>query len=196
MTGPAANRQVHRERAEVDAIAVGSGTVLVDDPWLTVRGVYRHRPLTRVVFDRRLRTPPSVRLLSTVSSGPVIIVTEAASVERQADRARELIAAGAVIEAVGPDGARGVSFLAEALRRLAQAGINSLIVEGGPTLHAAFWRARLVDRVEIFLAPTFLRPAGVPWNVTDVGTVAALRETAVGFAGEDVRIEGYVHRTD
>jgi diaminohydroxyphosphoribosylaminopyrimidine deaminase/5-amino-6-(5-phosphoribosylamino)uracil reductase len=194
LTGAAANRRVHRERAEVDAIAVGSGTVLADDPLLTVRGVYRYRPLTRVIFDRRLRTPLASRLFSTLPSGPVIIVTEATSVEQQADRARELADAGAVVEAV-PDGAGG-SFLADALRRLAHAGINSMIVEGGPTLHDAFWHARLVDRVEIFLAPKFLRPSGVPWNVTDVGTVAALRETTVTVADEDVCIEGYVHRAD
>ena len=58
LTGPAANRRVHRQRAEVDGIGVGSGTVLTDDPLLTPRGAYRARPLTRVVFDRRLRTPP------------------------------------------------------------------------------------------------------------------------------------------
>ena len=65
LTGAAANRLIHRERAEVDAIGVGSGTVLADDPLLTARGAYRTRPLTRVVFDRSLRTPPAARLLST-----------------------------------------------------------------------------------------------------------------------------------
>src|SRR4029450_2987356 len=69
LTGPAANRFIHRERAEVDAIAVGSGTVIADDPVLTARGAYRARPLVRVVFDRRLRTPPAARLLATVDAG-------------------------------------------------------------------------------------------------------------------------------
>ena len=62
-------------RAQVDAIGVGSETVLVDDPLLTAREVYRERPLTRVIFDRRLRTPPSARVFSTLDAGPVIIVT-------------------------------------------------------------------------------------------------------------------------
>ena len=84
LTGPAANRRVHRQRAEVDAIAIGSGTLLVDDPLLTARGAYRARPLTRVVFDRRLRTPPSARLLSTLDRGPVIIVTTAGALRRGA----------------------------------------------------------------------------------------------------------------
>ena len=70
-------------RAAVDAIAVGSETVLVDDPHLTAREVYRERPLVRVVFDRRLRTPARARLLSTLSAGPVIILTAADSLQQR-----------------------------------------------------------------------------------------------------------------
>ena len=77
ITSAAANRRVQYMRAQVDAVAVGSETVLVDDPLLTARDVYRERPLTRVVFDRRLRTPPDARLFSTLSAGPVIILTSA-----------------------------------------------------------------------------------------------------------------------
>src|SRR5204862_4486452 len=65
LTSAAADRHAHRARAEVDAIGVGVGTVLVDDPLLTPRGVYRERPFTRVIFDRRLRTPPHAQVLST-----------------------------------------------------------------------------------------------------------------------------------
>src|SRR6185369_15436468 len=75
LTSAPALRHAHGVRAQVDAIAVGSETVLVDDPLLTAREVYRERPLTRVVFDRRLRIPPTARLMSTLASGPVIIVT-------------------------------------------------------------------------------------------------------------------------
>ena len=86
LTSAAANRHAHRVRAEVDAIGVGVGTILVDDPLLTARGAYRERPLTRVIFDRRLRTPPTARVLSTREAGPVIIVTTAAGAAR-AERA-------------------------------------------------------------------------------------------------------------
>ena len=79
LTSDAGNRHAHAFRAEVDAIGVGVGTVLADDPLLTVRGIYRERPLTRVVFDRRLRTPAHARLLSTLEAGPVIILTTAAA---------------------------------------------------------------------------------------------------------------------
>ena len=67
------SRRAQRLRAEVDAIAVGVETVLVDDPLLTVREVFRPRPLTRVILDRRLRTPSSARLLSTLDAGPVVV---------------------------------------------------------------------------------------------------------------------------
>jgi diaminohydroxyphosphoribosylaminopyrimidine deaminase/5-amino-6-(5-phosphoribosylamino)uracil reductase len=190
LTGTAANEAVHRERAEIDAIAVGSGTVLTDDPLLTARGVYRYRPLRRVVFDRRLRTPPTARLFSTLESGGVIIVTDPSGPRQFPDRARQLGDAGATIECIESDG----SFLLDALRRLAGMEITSLVVEGGPTLHGAFWKAGLVDRLELFIAPRFLRPAGVPWGVTAIGTMASLVDTTVSVLGEDVRIEGHVHR--
>ena len=93
LTSDVANRHAQRVRAEVDAIGVGSGTVLADDPLLTPRGPYRERPLTRVIFDRRLRTPPDARVLSTRDAGPVIIVTTAAGAARAELRGR-LEAAG------------------------------------------------------------------------------------------------------
>ncbi|HXW05288.1 MAG TPA: bifunctional diaminohydroxyphosphoribosylaminopyrimidine deaminase/5-amino-6-(5-phosphoribosylamino)uracil reductase RibD [Vicinamibacterales bacterium] len=194
LTGAESNRLLQRERAEVDAIAVGSGTVLVDDPVLTARGAYRYRPLTRVVFDRRLRTTPAARLFSTLAAGPVIIVTGPTAGQSR-DRAEALAQAGATI--VGVEAGPGsTEFLGAALRRLADAGTTTLVVEGGPMLHAAFWRAGLVDRLELVLTPQFLRPTGVPWDATGIGTVASLVGTAVCFVGEDVWIEGDVHRAD
>ena len=85
---------VHRQRAEVDAIGDRIRDVLVDDPLLTARGAYRDRPLVRVVFDRRLRTPPSARVLSTLDAGPVIIV-ESTRVSSAAMARAEALAAPA-----------------------------------------------------------------------------------------------------
>jgi diaminohydroxyphosphoribosylaminopyrimidine deaminase/5-amino-6-(5-phosphoribosylamino)uracil reductase len=115
LTGPAASRIIHRDRAEVDAIAVGSGTVLADDPVLTPRGAFRYRPLVRVVFDSRLRTPPESRLFSTLKTGPVIIVSTRATfeLEQAQDRIRSLTNAGAEILAVERDGS-----LVQALKQL------------------------------------------------------------------------------
>lgn len=75
LTSALARRHAHSMRAQVDAIGVGSETVLVDDPLLTAREVYRERPLTRVVFDRRRRVPRTARIFSTLSAGPILVVT-------------------------------------------------------------------------------------------------------------------------
>ncbi len=90
LTSAAALRHAHYQRAQVDAIAIGSGTLLVDDPLLTARLVYRARPLTRVVFDRRLRAAPEARIFSTLADGPVIILTSRDAVRQHGERARAL----------------------------------------------------------------------------------------------------------
>jgi len=82
ITSAPALRHAQFTRAWVDAIAVGSETVLVDDPLLTAREIYRERPLVRVVFDRRLRTPPSARLLTTLAFGPVITLSRPSGITR------------------------------------------------------------------------------------------------------------------
>src|SRR5215468_1792532 len=99
LTSSEANRHAHRVRAEVDAIGVGVGTILADDPSLTARGAFRERPLVRVIFDRRLRTPAGAAVLSTSHVGPVIIMTSTESARQDTLRA-PLEAKGAVIESV------------------------------------------------------------------------------------------------
>jgi diaminohydroxyphosphoribosylaminopyrimidine deaminase/5-amino-6-(5-phosphoribosylamino)uracil reductase len=194
LTGAEASSAVHRERAEVDALAVGSETLRVDDPLLTARGVYRYRPLTRVVFDRRLRTPVSAKLLATRDAGPVIVVT--ARLDESRNRlADALAAAGAEIEVIdepSDDRPESTAFLRAALRRLARREVTSLVVEGGPTLHAAFWRAGVVDRVELLVSPRALGAAGVPWTALPDGGIALLAGATAIPVGEDVWIEGYV----
>jgi len=183
-----ANRHVHYGRAEVDAIGVGSGTALVDDPELTPRGAYRERPLVRVVFDRRLRTPPSARLLSTRAAGPVIIVTTAEAAKR-AELRTPLEDAGAEI-----DVARDGTFRA-ALERLAARQISSLVLEGGAALHCAAWDEDLVDIVSVYVTPHRLGEEGVEFLPRRSFRTTALRDTIVEPLGPDVLIEGYVHRT-
>lgn len=187
LTSSAANRHAHRVRAEVDAIGVGVGTILIDDPELTARGIYRERPLTRVIFDRRLRTPPHARVLSTADAGPVIIVTTRASADRAELRA-PLESRGAEIEVAGDGG------LKEALRRLGQRDIGSLLLEGGAELHAAAWDARLVDAVRLYVTPHVLGAEGVAFLPGRSFSVADLRDRRVEPLGPDVMIEGHVHR--
>jgi diaminohydroxyphosphoribosylaminopyrimidine deaminase/5-amino-6-(5-phosphoribosylamino)uracil reductase len=150
-----------------------------------------------VVFDRRLRTPASARLFSTRDAGPIVVVTAPLDDSRQR-QAAALAAAGAEIEVIDLDGrdddaARDATrFLRVALGRLARREVLSLVVEGGPTLHAAFWEARLVDRVELFISPRPVGAAGVPWTALPDGGIASLSGLTAIPVGEDVQIEGYV----
>lgn len=188
MTGAAAGRIIHRDRAEVDAIAVGSGTVLADDPSLTARGAFRHRPLVRIVFDSRLRTPPEARLLSTLAAGPVIIVSTRSTANSAPERVAALEARGAEILA-GEDG----STLAETLGALATRGVSSLIVEGGVALHRVFWDAGLVDRVQMYITPQRLGADGLKWLAVPLVGLGPARKTVLGA---DVLVEADVHRAD
>ena len=190
LTGLAANRQVQRDRAEVDGIAVGVETVACDDPLLTARGAYRARPLTRVIFDRRLRTAPSARIFTTLAAGPVIIMTSLTAATVDAERAAALRGAGAEIEPVGEES------VAPALRALLARGVTSLIVEGGARLHRAFWDAGVVDRVQMYVTPRVLGAAGVTWLPPSLLSAPALGERTVRILGDDLLIEAYVHRTD
>jgi len=189
LTGAAANRRVHRQRAEVDAIGVGSGTVLTDDPLLTPRGAYRGRPLTRVLFDRRLQTPPSARVLSTLDAGPVIIVSTERACAGGPDRADALRVAGALILAPPTDD------IGTALRALKAMGLTSLLLEGGAALHRAAWDAALVDEVHLYIAPVALGPRGLEWIGEGRMAWEGLRDRRAVWLGEDLLVEGYVHRT-
>jgi diaminohydroxyphosphoribosylaminopyrimidine deaminase / 5-amino-6-(5-phosphoribosylamino)uracil reductase len=154
LTSGEANRRTQRLRASVDAVGVGSGTVLTDDPLLTVRDCYRFRPLVRVIFDRSLQTPPGARLFSTLDAGPVIIMTTATAAGRHTDSAHALMRAGATLVEVPGD-------VRHDLRALLRFDISTLLLEGGATLHAAAWRAGVIDRVHVITAPITLGEAGV-----------------------------------
>jgi diaminohydroxyphosphoribosylaminopyrimidine deaminase/5-amino-6-(5-phosphoribosylamino)uracil reductase len=187
LTSMAADRHAHEQRAQIDAIAVGSGTVLVDDPLLTARHVYRARPFTRVIFDRGLRTPPGAALFSTLPAGPVIIVTSAAAVALHGDRARALEQAGATLLAAGS------ATVSEALRALGEQGTQSIVFEGGPTLHQAVWDAGVVDYVQLYVAPVALG-GGPEMAPGPAAALSSLVERKVRMLGPDVLVEGYVHR--
>jgi len=164
LTSTAAIRHAQCVRAEVDAIGIGSETLLVDDPLLTVRDVYRERPLLRVVFDRRRRTPSTARIFSTTESGPVRVV-----------------------------GSAGES-LQSMLRALAREGIQSILLEGGAALHEAAWDEGVVDYVQLYVAPMALGPGGLPLFNGRPWSMASLIDPKIELLGPDTLIEGYVHR--
>lgn len=191
LTSAAANRHAHLVRAEVDAIAVGSGTVLTDDPLLTARGAYRAQPLVRVIFDRRLRTPVAARVLSTADAGPVIIVTSVEQLKgREAERqALERSGARLLVTRTGT--------LREALERLASDWqVGSLLLEGGAAVHAAAWEEDVVDVVRLYVTPHVVGTGGVPFLPAGSFWSGALRQRRIEPLGPDMLIEGYVHGVD
>jgi len=145
LTGKESRREVHRQRAGADAIAVGIGTVLADDPLLTVRGARRPRVApARVVFDREARLPLDSKLMRSIGEAPVVVVTDGSAAGREA----ALRSAGAgVIVATGT----GAS-----LRALKERGIDSVYVEGGAGLAGSLLEGGMVDRLIIFRAPVIL----------------------------------------
>jgi diaminohydroxyphosphoribosylaminopyrimidine deaminase/5-amino-6-(5-phosphoribosylamino)uracil reductase len=152
ISGEESRALVHRWRAESDAVAVGIGTALADDPLLTARDVDAARQPARVVFDRQARLPLDSLLLQTVDQAPVIVIVGAGS------DAAPLKEAGA--EIVVADDISG------ALDDLGRRDIASLFLEGGATLAAAFAEADEIDEARVFVAPVLLA-GGEPRTAAD-----------------------------
>jgi diaminohydroxyphosphoribosylaminopyrimidine deaminase/5-amino-6-(5-phosphoribosylamino)uracil reductase len=164
VTGPEARAKVHELRSRMDAVAVGIGTVVADDPRLTVREVQAPSPV-RVVFDTKLRIPSGARLVATARETPTWIVTslEASPAVEQtlSDQGVEILRA--------PPSAEGRIDVTAALRALAQRGVVSLMVEGGAELAGSVLAARLADELHVFVSPILLGPRGRPGAVDWAG---------------------------
>jgi diaminohydroxyphosphoribosylaminopyrimidine deaminase/5-amino-6-(5-phosphoribosylamino)uracil reductase len=186
LTGEVADRYFHRQRAEVDAIAVGAGTVLADDPELTARGAYRARPLTRVIVDWRGRVPASARVFSTLRAGPVIMVVSRDTAAAHPDYVDALTGLGAIVETFE------TRALSPVLERLAARDVVLLLVEGGPALQRALAGERLVDRVQWIRTPLVLG-TGIPLAPTGLPDPHDARTTRLG---DDELVEFDVHWTD
>ena len=145
---------VHRWRAECDAVAIGIGTALADDPLLTARLEGATKQPTRVVFDSQARLPLDSALVSSLDEASLIVVCapEAASARRNA-----LERAGAEMIVAPGRGSR--ARLEAALHELGRRGIQDLFVEGGPTLAGALFDAGEIDEVRLFIAPVLVGSA-------------------------------------
>ena len=174
ITGDAADREVHRMRAQTDAIAVGLGTARADNPALTVRHVRQPRiPPVRVVFDRGARLPLSREIVATAHAIPTVVLAE------RPDRARELALYKRGVEVLHTKG------LKDGLQLLARHAVRSLLVEGGPTIAKALLDARVVDRLVIFQSPRRLR-AGAIAAFDDASLLDRFRVVARRRFGSDV----------
>ena len=181
-------REAHRLRAEADAVMVGVGTALADDPRLTIRDVplgVRAQPL-RVVADGAGRLPAGAAMLAEEGRTLVAVASEEA--------ARRAEALGA--EAIVAPGADGRVDLPRLLAELGARDVMSLLVEGGATLHGALFAGGLVDKVVAFVAPVVIGGAAAPGPVGGAGAeriADALRLVAVTYADMDgdLMITGY-----
>jgi diaminohydroxyphosphoribosylaminopyrimidine deaminase/5-amino-6-(5-phosphoribosylamino)uracil reductase len=199
VTGQAARAHSHLLRGQHDALLVGVGTVLADNPRLTVRlpGAGKPGPL-RVVLDGHLRTPPSARLIRQLGAPPALIIGAqpskgASDTRARLARERALRRAGAEVLLLPADRAGHIA-IPLLLRALAEGGVQSLLVEGGSRIHGAFISACRVDSVAFFLAPRLVgagRPIvegpGLDWR-----TPLRLGPLEVQAIGEDVLVEAEV----
>ncbi|HEY3243937.1 MAG TPA: bifunctional diaminohydroxyphosphoribosylaminopyrimidine deaminase/5-amino-6-(5-phosphoribosylamino)uracil reductase RibD [Phycisphaerae bacterium] len=189
ISGEAARRLVHRLRAASDAILVGIGTVLHDDPQLTARGVPIRRVATRIILDSQLRTPPAAQVVRTARQIPTLILTSATSVESHARRAAELMRSGVQIESCRMRA--GHIDLRDALRQLAKRRMTNVLVEAGSRVLSAFLDAKLADEAYVFIAPRLLGGANAPtaWGGRGAGDLAeteTVRTVSIRKIGDDI----------
>jgi len=185
VTGAAARRRVHEMRNRLDAVLVGSETILRDNPELTCRIRGGRHPL-RVVLDGRLRSPESARVFREDPERTRLYTTRDRGVT--ADRLRRR---GVVV-------ARGAGDRAGALRRvlldLARSGVKSVLIEGGGRVAARALREGLVDRLALFFAPKLVggdgRPMVAPLGVRQMARALAVEDLRVEALGKDLLLEG------
>jgi len=196
ITGPEARRLVHRLRARVDGIMVGSGTALADDPELTSRlpGRAVWRPV-RVLVDSKLRVPTHAKLYRGLGSA----AERALVLTRPRARGRRAVAAtGAELLEISPAGAH--VDLAAGMRALARAGLTTLLVEGGGGLAAALLRAELVDEIHWLQAPKLLggdgKPALAALELECLADAVTLRGAKVRRLGADLHLQASLQPAD
>jgi len=185
LSGPESSSLTHALRAAHRAILVGIGTVLADDPILTVRHAPGPSPRP-VILDTGLRLPPAARLVREHREPWVYTAQPVDALRRAA------LEALAVSLRVVPRGDAGHLDLGAVLDDLGAAGITSLMVEGGAVVITEFLRERLADRVAITMAPLFAGgyPAVASLGATDVGVLPRLYRTCCVKIGDDHMVAG------
>src|SRR5205809_3770041 len=193
IAGEEARARAHELRHQYDAILVGSGTVLADDPLLTDRsGRPRRRPLLRVILDDRLRLPSDYQLSQSAREQPVLLFTSS-----DAEPASELKQLG--VELVRIEG--GARDLLAMMNELAAREIQSVLAEGGGTLAGALMDTGLIDKVTFFIAPMIIGGLNAPTAVAGTGAsrikdAFQLEDIEITQRGRDVEVTGYPRSKD
>jgi diaminohydroxyphosphoribosylaminopyrimidine deaminase/5-amino-6-(5-phosphoribosylamino)uracil reductase len=197
ITSEVARAHVHELRHQHDALMVGAGTILSDNPLLTDRsGRPRRRPLLRVILDSRLRLPPDSRLVQSVAAeknNDVLVFCSSAEKQKQA----ELENLGVRVETISTIGMDGRPDLSAILRRLGELEITSLMIEGGAMVNCTALAANVVDKVFLYYAPKILAGTGsVPFaagaGFRHTSQAAQVKHLELHRFGEDFAVEGYI----
>jgi diaminohydroxyphosphoribosylaminopyrimidine deaminase / 5-amino-6-(5-phosphoribosylamino)uracil reductase len=194
ITGEAARAHVHDLRHQHDALLVGVGTILADNPLLTDRsGRPRRRPLLRVILDSHLRLPLESQIVESAVRGhanDVLIFCAAVSDQKRAQLAQLGIRVE-IIATAGPDNRPDWSAI---LRRLGELEITSLLIEGGATVNGAALAANLVDKVFLYYAPQiFANAAAVPFAAgSGLHPPFRIQHLHLHRFGDDFAVEGYL----
>jgi diaminohydroxyphosphoribosylaminopyrimidine deaminase/5-amino-6-(5-phosphoribosylamino)uracil reductase len=195
ITGLRARQDAHRLRSQVDAVIVGIGTVLKDNPALTARLSDRllklapRQPL-RVVLDSTLRTPPAAAVCAKQDRAKTLIAT---TVRVSQSRLRLFERAG--VEVMSLPAMNGRVSLQGLMTVLGKRGITSVLIEGGSTVNAAVLREKLVNHVKFYLAPTLLGGQDAKAVIGDrsperLAQALTLRHVTVRRIGNDLVVEG------
>ncbi len=197
ITGPLARQDAHRLRSQVDAVIVGVGTIIHDDPTLTAR--LSNRPLKlaarqplRVVLDSRLRTSPTATVCARQDLAKTLIVTT-----RRAFPSRRRPFERAGVEVVPCSAKNGRVSLPALMTMLGTRGITSVLIEGGSTVNAAVLREKLVNRVVLYIAPILMGGQDAKAVIGDrspkrLAQALTLRHVTVRRIGKDFVVEGDV----
>lgn len=188
ITGEESRHFVHRLRDQVDGVLVGIGTVLKDNPSLTVR-LYGGRNPYRIVLDSKLRIPEEAKVFGSDPSKLVLATTEHAPKKRIEDLESKV---GRILVCPSKEGRVDISLL---LRRLGEMEIMSLLIEGGSLVNGSFFDERKIDKVLLFLSPKLLGDVKAPGiflgrGIENLGDVIPLKEMRIRKIGEDLLIEG------
>jgi len=186
VSGPRSREMAHALRDELDAVLVGIGTALADDPRLTARGRGQRDPV-RVVVDSAARLPPDARVLRQRSQAPTLV---ACTLRADPRRVKALQRAGA--EIVRCQSRDGRVDLKDLLERLAGRGLTSVLVEGGAAIHGSFLTGRLWDELYLFIAPKVAGGNAPSWagfpGARRMGEVLGARIVDSGPVGDDLLV--------
>jgi diaminohydroxyphosphoribosylaminopyrimidine deaminase / 5-amino-6-(5-phosphoribosylamino)uracil reductase len=195
ITGPAARADVQRLRAWADAVVVGAGTAIADDPALSLRdpAFASARPPLRVIVDASGRVPADGRAFDAAAP-TLVATTEFAS----ADRRREWLDSGADVIVLDRDAADGVS-LRVLMQTLGKRDVQGVLLEGGPTLAWSAIRDGVVDQLALYLAPSVVGGDAAPgWlggaGFAPIARAASVDVVSIDRVGSDLKVVADVHR--